>query len=123
MKKFLALMTGTPADEKFKAYMAMPEADRQKTFAAGMAAWKQWQETYKDSILDSGGPLGRTLKADMGGVTEGGNNLSGYSIVQAESLEQAAKMFENHPHFAIFPGVAVEIMPILDQPTPEQKDL
>jgi hypothetical protein len=25
-------------------------------------------------------------------------------------------MFENHPHFAIFPGEAVEIMPVLPIP-------
>jgi hypothetical protein len=25
-------------------------------------------------------------------------------------------MFENHPHFAIFPGEAVEVMPVLPIP-------
>jgi len=32
--------------------------------------------------------------------------------VQADSHEAAAKLFENHPHFAIFPGDAIEIMPV-----------
>ena len=36
--------------------------------------------------------------------------MSGYVVVQAESHEAAAKMFENHPHFTIFPGDSVEIM-------------
>ena len=30
--------------------------------------------------------------------------------------EAAAKLFENHPHFAIFPGERVEIMPVLPIP-------
>ncbi len=116
MKKFLAVYVGTMDDEKFKAYMAMPEDDRKKTEAAGMDAWGKWAQTYKDSILDNGGPLGKTLRADMGGVSESRNALSGYCVVTAENHEQAAKMFENHPHFSIFPGTSIEIMPVLDMP-------
>jgi hypothetical protein len=37
-------------------------------------------------------------------------------IVQAESHEAAAKLFENHPHFTIFPGDSVEIMECLRLP-------
>jgi len=33
-----------------------------------------------------------------------------------ESHAAAARLFENHPHFAIFPGESVEIMPILPIP-------
>ena len=44
------------------------------------------------------------------------NNLAGYVIVQAPSHEAAAKMFENHPHFMIFPGDSVEIMECLPIP-------
>ena len=42
--------------------------------------------------------------------------MTGYVIVQAESHEAAAKMFENHPHFSIFPGDSVEIMECLPLP-------
>lgn len=107
---------GTPQAEKFKAYMAMPEEDRNKTMAAGMEAWAKWKETYKDHIVDVGAPLGKTKKADMGGISDTHNELSGYSIVTAENLEEAAKMFENHPHFTIFPGTGVEIVEVLDVP-------
>jgi hypothetical protein len=37
-------------------------------------------------------------------------------IVQAESHEAAAKLFENHPHFTTFPGDSVEIMECLPLP-------
>jgi ribosomal protein S17 len=38
-------------------------------------------------------------------------------VVQAESQEAAARLFEHHPHFSIFPGDGVEIMECL--PIPE----
>jgi hypothetical protein len=38
-------------------------------------------------------------------------------IVEAESHEAAARLFENHPHFAIFPGDSVEIMEFVPIPS------
>jgi ribosomal protein S17 len=38
----------------------------------------------------------------------------------AESREEAAHMFENQPHFTIFPGDAVEIMECLPIPDSSQ---
>ena len=42
--------------------------------------------------------------------------MGAFTVVRAESHEAAAKLFEQHPHFAIFPGDAVEIMPVLPIP-------
>jgi len=42
--------------------------------------------------------------------------MTGFTVVRAASHEAAAKLFENHPHFAIFPGESVEIMPVLPIP-------
>lgn len=116
MKKFLAIYIGTMDDEKFKAFMSMPEEDRKKTEATGMDAWGKWMGEHAAHIKDQGGPLGKTKRADVGGVSDTKNALSGYVTIEAESHEEAAKMFENHPHFTIFPGTAVEIMEILDMP-------
>jgi hypothetical protein len=44
------------------------------------------------------------------------NAVGGFVIVKAESHEAAAKMFENHPHYMIFPGDHVETMEILPIP-------
>ena len=38
-------------------------------------------------------------------------------VVRAASQEEAAGLFEHHPHFTIFPGQSVEVMPVL--PIPE----
>jgi len=41
---------------------------------------------------------------------------SGYVVVEAESIDAAAKLFANHPHFTIFPGDAVDTMPFVTAP-------
>lgn len=81
-----------------------------ETRMAGIAAWGAWMERHGSRIIDAGGPLGRTKAVAREGVSEIRNNLTGYVIVEAESHDEAAGMFLNHPHFAIFPGTRVEVM-------------
>jgi hypothetical protein len=50
------------------------------------------------------------------GVADTHNAVAGFIVVRAESHEAAARMFEGHPHFAIFPGDSVEIMEQLPIP-------
>ena len=82
----------------------------------GIAAWKAWAEKHKDAIVSMGGPLGKTKKIGPNGIGDVSNALSGFTVVRATSHEAAAKLFENHPHFAIFPGESVEVMPVLPIP-------
>ncbi|MBE0629141.1 MAG: hypothetical protein IH603_05965, partial [Burkholderia vietnamiensis] len=44
------------------------------------------------------------------------NALGAFTIVRAASHDAAAALFEGHPHFTLFPGEAVEVMPILPVP-------
>ena len=111
MKKYLALYIGT-ASAAEKAQTTISK-DRQN---AGMQAWGAWVAEHAANIADNGGPLGKTMKASPAGLTKTHNNLTGYVIVEADSHEAAAKMFENHPHFSIFPGDSVEIVECLDMP-------
>lgn len=109
MKTFLALYMGsdTPVD---------PSSLDQSTIDRGMAAWGRWMADHATAVVDHGGPLGKTKKAAAGGVSDIRNRVAGYVIVQAESHAAAAAMFEDHPHFAIFPGESVEIMERLPIP-------
>ncbi len=81
-----------------------------------MAAWKAWVEKHQGAIVGMGGPLGKTKKVTPNGTADVSNQMGAYTVVRADSHEAAAKLFENHPHFAIFPGEAVEIMPVLPIP-------
>ena len=111
MPKFMAIYTGSATPEQ----RAAAQADT-ATMQKGAAAWGKWMQDHASAIVDTGGPLGKTKQVDMSGVADTSNEMAAYTIVQAESHEEAARMFENHPHFAIFPGKAVEIMECLPIP-------
>src|SRR4051812_28426641 len=108
MKKFLAVYTGSPTSANKAAWDKLEPAKRQELEGKGMKAWGDWMATHKDVIVENGGPLGKTKRAAAQGVSDTKNNLTGYVVIQAESHQAAANLFLNHPHFAIFPGDAVE---------------
>jgi hypothetical protein len=96
---FLAVFVGSKTSAKMAAWNALPEAERRAKEQRGIAAWKAWVEKHQGAI-----------------AAMGGNEMGAFTVVHASSHEAAAKMFENHPHFTIFPGEAVEVMPVLPIP-------
>ena len=114
---YLAVFLGSKASPRAKAWMALPEAERRAKEREDVAAWKAWVAKHQAIVAPMGGPLGKTKRVDEGGIHDVSNDLGAFMVVQAESPEAAAKLFENHPHFTIFPGECVEIMPVL--PIPE----
>lgn len=114
--KFLAVYLGSMTGPKMAAWRALPEAERKAKEREGMAAWHGWVEKHQAVIVEMGGPLGKTRRIDASGISEISNALTGFTVVRAASQEEAAKLFENHPHFAIFPGEAIEVMPVLPIP-------
>lgn len=116
MKTFMAVYVGSPDTAAAKAWNALKESERQEKEKVGMNAWIDWGKKNAASVKDHGAPLGKTLRVDGNGVSASRNNLSGYIIVEAESHEEAARKFLDHPHFKIFPGDAVEIMECMPMP-------
>jgi hypothetical protein len=114
MKKYCAIYLGAP--EGFEKWKQQDEATRKRLEQQGMQAWNDWGQKHKAAILDMGSPLGKTKRADKRGISDARNAMAAYTIVQAESHEAAAKIFENHPHFTIFPGESIEIMECLPIP-------
>ena len=116
MKRFLAIYLGAPEHVERSGWNALTDDVRKARERAGFEAWMAWARDHAGAIVDLGAPLGRTKRADAAGIADVRNGMAGYVIVQAESHEAAAKMFEAHPHFAIFPGESVEIMECLPLP-------
>ena len=113
---FLAVFLGSKTSAKMAAWLALPEAERRAKEQQGIAAWKAWVEKHHSAIVGMGGPLGKTKKVTQRGTEDVSNEMGAYTVVHAESHEAAAKLFENHPHFMIFPGESVEVMPVLPIP-------
>jgi hypothetical protein len=116
MKRFLAIYIGTDSARKKARWDEMDEKQRQARESSGIEAWMRWGSDNAAAIVHQGGPLGKTKRTSSDGVADSKNAMTGYVIVQAESHEAAAKLFENHPHFSIFPGDSVEIMECLPLP-------
>jgi hypothetical protein len=79
---------------------SMPETEQEQ--AAVMQAWTSWFETLGSALKDGGNPFtpgaARTVGAD-GSIKEGGiaPSASGYSIIQADSLDAAADLAKGCP--------------------------
>jgi hypothetical protein len=111
MKKFMAIYMASGADFERMMKNSTPEQQRK-----GMEAWMHWMNANKSSIVEGGAPLGKTKRADATGVSDTKNNIGGYSIVQADTHEAAAKLFgKDHPHLHM-PGAWVEILEIMPLP-------
>lgn len=77
----------------------MPESDEET--AAVMKAWTDWMGELGDSLKDGGNPFtpaAKTISAD-GSVTGGpaGTMATGYSIIKADSLDDAVSMAKGCP--------------------------
>jgi hypothetical protein len=113
---FLAVFRGNKSSPRRVAWDALSEGDRRAREREGIAAWKAWAEKHQAAIVTMGGPLGKTKMVSHRGIEDTSNDLGAFTVVRADSHEQAARLFENHPHFTIFPGDSIEIMPVLAIP-------
>jgi hypothetical protein len=113
---FLAVFVGSKTNPRMAAWAAMPQAEQQAKMKEGIAAWGDWMQKHEDILVYHGGPLGKTKKVSTSGIADISNDLGGFCVIKAESHEAAAKLFENHPHFTIFPGEGVEVMPVMPVP-------
>ena len=116
MSNFLAVFTGTPEANEKSGWNALSESSRKERTQAGIKAWHFWMESHQKQLVVAGGPIGKTKRVSSSGTADAHNNICGYVVVSAESHEAAARLFENHPHFSIFPGEAVEVMECLPVP-------
>lgn len=82
---------------------------------AGMDAWMSWNTNNQASIVDMGQPLGKNKRVTMQGASDMRNDICGYTIVQAETHDAAAALFERHPHFEI-PGAYIEVLECMTIP-------
>jgi hypothetical protein len=89
MAKFLLLYQGG----------GMPES--QEEAAAVLQQWQNWYDQLGKAVVDQGSPftpMAKSINAS-GGVSDGpaGTMASGYTILEAGSLDEAARMAQSCP--------------------------
>lgn len=86
----------------------MPESQEEQ--AKVMAAWGAWFQESGGAITDPGNPVGqtRTIAGD-GSISQGagGNGASGYSILEAGSMDEAVAIAKKCPVLA--GGATIEV--------------
>jgi hypothetical protein len=77
---------------------SMPESEAEQ--AAVMQAWNTWMEGLGSALKDGGNPFNpgaaKTIGPD-GSIRDGDGTASGYSIIQADSLDVAADLAKGCP--------------------------
>ena len=108
MKKFLVLYLAPASvlDEWSKTAPDVRKAAEEKM----RGEWDAWMAAHAKMLRDTTAG-GRTKRVTSNGVADARNDIMLYSFVEAESHEEAAKAFENHPHLQI-PQSSIEIMEI-----------
>jgi hypothetical protein len=92
--------------------MAETEAEQQ----AVLAAWGTWYAQLGQAIVDGGNPFGPSKSVATDGTVSDGapSGLSGYTILQAESLGEAAEMARGCPVLSSGGSVEVyEVFPVM----------
>lgn len=64
-----------------------------------MAAWGAWFQGLGSAVVDPGNPAGMSKTVSSSGVADNGgaNPLSGYSLVNADSIDAAVEMAKGCP--------------------------
>ena len=103
MTKYL-LLYRAPVSAAEQMASSTPEAAQ-----AGMEAWMAWGERAGPAVVDMGSPV-QSISGSAGG-----DQIGGYAIMQAESLEALEKVLEGHPHTEW--GGTIEILEFLALPS------
>ena len=81
-----------------------------------MQKWMAWMDGVGDAVVDRGVPVGPSKTVSKDGVADdgGSNPLSGITMVQADTIEDAIEMAKKSPHLDI--GGTIEVAQAMDMP-------
>ncbi len=96
-------------------YHGGKKPDSQEEMDKIMQEWGAWFGSMGDAVVDGGNPVGlsHTVNSDGSIVDNGGSNpVSGYSIVTAETQDDATRMAQGCP--ILKSGGSVEVAEIIN---------
>ncbi len=95
MKKFLVTYHA-PSEAMQQMGTASPE-EQQK----GTEAWMQWAQKTGSKLKDLGAPLMGGQSVSVDGTSKASDKqVAGYSVLEAENMDEAKKLLDGHPHIA-----------------------
>jgi hypothetical protein len=58
-----------------------------------------WAGKCGDALLDLGSPVGGATTVTANSVSPGDSQVSGFSVLEADSMDDAVALVQGHPHF------------------------
>ena len=111
MARFMLVYKGEAAD---MADMTEEEA------GAVMAKWGVWMQKVGSALSDIGTPFGPGSSLVDDGSAGTATSLTGYSILEADSLDDARALADGHPYLSDGQGnYAIDLYELLPLPLPE----
>jgi hypothetical protein len=107
MKKFIILYKSDQSPEE------MMRNSTPEQMKSGMDMWMQWSTKAGSSIVDLGNPLGNGQIVTKSGGTKAPIGVSGYSLMQAESMDEVKTKLKDHPHFMSQGMSTIEVYEIM----------
>jgi hypothetical protein len=83
-------------------YHGKPDLQSREDGARHMAAWKAWSAGMGAAVVDPGLPVGPSKTITQNGVEDNGgpNPVSGMTVLQAETMEDAIALAKGCPHLS-----------------------
>ncbi|MFC1595484.1 hypothetical protein ACFL3X_01060 [Gemmatimonadota bacterium] len=93
MKQFIVIYHASP-EALAKTGESTPEE-----MEKGMEPWMEWAARCGDKLVDIGAPLvgGERVLSDAASDAST-RGVCGYSVLQAENMEEAKTLLQDHPH-------------------------
>lgn len=108
MSRFMMVYKGEATD---MSEMTEAEAD------AVMAKWGAWTESVGAALSDIGTPFGPGVSLIDDGTSGTAASLTGYSIVEADNLDEALQLADGHPYLSEGKGdFAIDIYELMPVP-------
>ena len=111
MKKYIVIYH---APEELMAQSANSTPEEMEK---GMEPWMVWAAKCGDQLVDLGAPLmgGQKLLPD-GKIENSIREVAGYSVLQAENMEEAKALLDGHPHLAWDGACEIEVHEVMPLP-------
>ena len=112
MKRYLVLYRVPEGGPSPAEMMANSTPEQTK---AGMAAWQAWQDKAGGAIAEMGAPVDHLHTVTASGSTAGRSTVTGYSLLEAASMEDALRVIEGHPHLHV-PAAEIDVFEAVPMP-------
>ncbi len=97
----------------FIYHAPMPPADAAppdpSEMEAVMGQWMAWAGRVGEEMVDFGTPLAGGVRVTPSGTSPSTNEVTGYTIIEAQDMEAALALAEVHPHLTMPGGCTIEV--------------